>query len=121
MVLGRTPLPAAVLALLLLAAPAAAHKGEKHGAEPVATAPAELQGSAPPAGVDLRQLRGPLLLLSADDDRFGTAATARAIARQVPGSRLIIYRTGGHIFLGHQRDSAAEIARFVREHSKGRM
>ena len=70
-----------------------------------------------PAGADFRQLRAPLLLLSADDDRFETAATARAIARQVPGSRLIIYPTGGHIFLGHQRDSADAIARLVREHS----
>ena len=33
-----------------------------------------------PARVDLRQLRVPLLLLSADDDRFGTAPTARAIS-----------------------------------------
>ena len=70
-----------------------------------------------PARVDFSQLRVPLLLLSAGDDRFGTAPTARAIARQVPGSRLIIYATGGHIFLGHQPDSAAETARFVREHS----
>lgn len=70
-----------------------------------------------PARVDFRQLRVPLLLLSAEDDGFGTAPTARAIARQAPGSRLIIYPTGGHIFLGHQRDSAAETARFVRKHS----
>lgn len=71
-----------------------------------------------PADVDFSQLRVPLLLLSADDDRFGTAPTARAIARQVPGSRLIIYPSGGHIFLGHQRDSAAEIAGFVAKHSR---
>jgi 2-hydroxy-6-oxonona-2,4-dienedioate hydrolase len=70
-----------------------------------------------PAEVDFSRLRVPLLLLSADDDRFGTAPTARAIARRVPGSRLIIYPTGGHIFLGHQRDSGAEISRFVRAHS----
>jgi 2-hydroxy-6-oxonona-2,4-dienedioate hydrolase len=69
-----------------------------------------------PAQVDFRQLRVPLLILSAADDRFGTAATARAIARRVPSSRLIVYPTGGHIFLGHQQDSAAEIARFIRDH-----
>ena len=69
-----------------------------------------------PARVDFTQLRVPLLVLSADDDRFGTAPTARAIARQVPGSRLIIYPTGGHIFLGHQDDSALATARFVRAH-----
>ena len=69
-----------------------------------------------PARVDFGQLSVPLLLLSADDDRFGTAPTARAIARQVPGSRLVIYPTGGHILVGHQKDSATETARFVRDH-----
>lgn len=72
-----------------------------------------------PARSDFRQLRVPVLLLSAADDRFGTALTTRAIARQVPGSRLVIYPTGGHIFLGHQEESAAEIARFVRDHQPG--
>ncbi len=71
-----------------------------------------------PAEVDFSRLRVPLLLLSAEDDRFGTAPTSRAIARRVPGSRLIIYPSGGHIFLGVQQDSGAEIGRFVREHSE---
>lgn len=70
-----------------------------------------------PARVDFSRLRVPLLLLSADDDRFGTAPTARAIARRVPGSRLVVYPAGGHIFLGHQQDSAREVARFVRIHA----
>ena len=70
-----------------------------------------------PARVDFQQLRVPLLILSATDDRFGTAATARAIARRVPAARLVIYPTGGHIFLGHQSESAAETARFVRDHA----
>jgi 2-hydroxy-6-oxonona-2,4-dienedioate hydrolase len=71
-----------------------------------------------PARVDFRQLRVPLLLLSADDDRFNTGPTARAIARQVPGSQLIIYPTGGHIFLGRQEDSAMNTARFIRAHQR---
>jgi pimeloyl-ACP methyl ester carboxylesterase len=75
---------------------------------------AELAGH--PARVDFSKLRVPLLIMSASDDRFGTAATARAIARQVPGSRLVLYPAGGHIFLGHQKDSAAETARFGRSH-----
>lgn len=69
-----------------------------------------------PARIDFRRLRVPLLLLSAEDDRFGTAPTARAISAQVPGSKLVIYPTGGHIFLGHQEDSADETVRFVRAH-----
>lgn len=69
-----------------------------------------------PASINLGQLRVPLLVLSANDDRFGTAATARAIARQVPGSKLVVYATGGHIFVGHQRDFSAETAKFIRAH-----
>lgn len=71
-----------------------------------------------PARVDFGRLRMPLLILSASDDRFGTASTARAMAKRVPGSRLVIYPSGGHIFLGHQQDSAAEVAQFVREHAR---
>ena len=71
-----------------------------------------------PAPIDFIRLRVPLLILSAEDDRFGTAPTARAIARQVPGARLVIYPSGGHIFLGRQSESAAETARFVREHRR---
>jgi 2-hydroxy-6-oxonona-2,4-dienedioate hydrolase len=70
-----------------------------------------------PARVHFSKLRVPLLSLSAEDDRFGTAATARAITRQVRGARLVVYPAGGHIFLGRQADSAAEIAQFVRKHS----
>ena len=70
-----------------------------------------------PARVDFSRMRVPLLLLSAEDDRFGTAPTAQAIARRVPGSQLVVYPTGGHIFLGRQPDSAREVARFVRAHT----
>ena len=71
-----------------------------------------------PAPVDFTRLRVPMLILSAEDDRFGTAPTARAIARQVPAARLVIYPTGGHIFAGRQQSSSAEIAAFIRAHSR---
>lgn len=69
-----------------------------------------------PARVDFTRLRVPLLVLSADDDRFGTAPTARAIAGQVAGARLVIYPSGGHILVGRQEDSAAETWRFIQRH-----
>jgi len=71
-----------------------------------------------PARIDFRDLRVPLLIVSADDDRFGTATTARFIARQVPTAKLVIYPTGGHIFLGHDADAAQEIAAFVARHAR---
>lgn len=75
---------------------------------------AELAGH--PARVDFRALRVPVLIVSAEDDRFGTAATSRAIARQVPGARLILFSSGGHIFLGHDAEAARAVAEFVHIH-----
>lgn len=70
-----------------------------------------------PARVDFRRLRVPTLIISAQDDRFGTAGTAVAIARQTPSSELLMFRSGGHVLLGHDRESARAIAQFVRQHS----
>ena len=72
---------------------------------------ARLAGS--PARADFRLIAVPTLVISVEDDRFGTAATSRDIAAAVPGARLVIYPSGGHIWLGHDDDVSGEIARFV--------
>ncbi len=59
----------------------------------------------------------PTLILSCEDDLFGTAATARLLAERIAGSELIIYPTGGHIWLGHDDDVADRIAAFIRSAS----
>lgn len=56
----------------------------------------------------------PTLVLSCEDDLFGTAATARLLAERIPDADLTVYRTGGHIWLGHDDDFADRIASFVR-------
>jgi 2-hydroxy-6-oxonona-2,4-dienedioate hydrolase len=61
----------------------------------------------------------PTLILSAEDDLFGTAGTARLLAERIPGARLVIYPEGGHIWLGHDADVAEEIAAFVRPQTEG--
>lgn len=70
-----------------------------------------------PAQVDFRTLRTPTLIISAEDDRFGTAGTAKAIAAQLPSARMRLFPTGGHVLLGHDGESAHEIQRFVKAHS----
>jgi pimeloyl-ACP methyl ester carboxylesterase len=70
-----------------------------------------------PAPVDFSRIAVPTLVISVEDDRFGTAATARHIAGQVPGARLVIYPSGGHIWLGHDEEVADEVARFVAAHA----
>ena len=69
-----------------------------------------------PARVDFRRLAIPTLIISAEDDRFGTAGTAKAIARQMPSSELLVFPNGGHVLLGHDEASARAIARFVKQH-----
>ena len=55
----------------------------------------------------------PTLLLSCEDDLFGTADTARRLADRIPGATLKIWPDGGHIWLGHDEDVTREIAAFV--------
>ena len=70
--------------------------------------------SGHPADIDLSAITSPTLLISTEDDRFGTAATVRTIASRLPSAQLILYPTGGHIWLGHDDEVADEIAAFVR-------
>lgn len=64
----------------------------------------------------LQSLRVPTLVISSEDDLYRTSANARAIARQVPGSRLVVYPTGGHLFVGHNREVTDSVTMFLREH-----
>jgi len=69
-----------------------------------------------PARVDFTKIKVPTLVISVEDDRFGTAATARDIAAAVPGAKLVIYPHGGHIWVGHDAEVWREVAAFVRAH-----
>lgn len=66
-----------------------------------------------PALTDFTRIRVPTLVVSVEDDRFGTAATAREIAAKVPNCRLVIYPSGGHIWLGHDAEVADEVHEFL--------
>jgi 2-hydroxy-6-oxonona-2,4-dienedioate hydrolase len=66
-----------------------------------------------PAPIDFAAIRVPTLILSAQDDRFGTAATARTLATAIPGARLVIYPHGGHIWVGHDAEVANRIAAHI--------
>jgi 2-hydroxy-6-oxonona-2,4-dienedioate hydrolase len=67
-----------------------------------------------PAEIDFAGIEVPTLILSAEDDLFGTAETARLVAAAIPRSRVVIYPDGGHIWLGRDAEVAREIAAFVR-------
>ena len=55
----------------------------------------------------------PTLILSCEDDLFGTAETARLLADRIPGARLVVYPEGGHIWLGHDADLSRDIREFI--------
>ncbi len=56
----------------------------------------------------------PILTISDEDDRFGTASRAKYIAANVPDGRAIIFPTGGHALVDHYADALREIASFLR-------
>lgn len=66
-----------------------------------------------PARMDFSRIAAPTLVISVEDDRFGTARTARDIAATMSDVRLVVYPTGGHIWIGHDDEVASEISRFV--------
>ena len=70
-----------------------------------------------PSPIAYEQIAAPTLILSCEDDLFGTADTARLLAARIPGARLTVYPTGGHIWLGHDDDIADAVAAFVRQPS----
>ncbi len=61
----------------------------------------------------IEKIACPVLTISAEDDRFGTASRAKYIAANVPDGRAIIFPTGGHALVGHYADALREITSFL--------
>jgi 2-hydroxy-6-oxonona-2,4-dienedioate hydrolase len=64
---------------------------------------------------DLEQIRVPTLLISAEDDLYGTYPSARYTATHIPGARFVGYSTGGHLLLGHWKEASSKVVTFLRE------
>jgi 2-hydroxy-6-oxonona-2,4-dienedioate hydrolase len=62
----------------------------------------------------IEKITCPVLTISAEDDRFGTAIRSREIATKVADGRAIIFPTGGHALVGHYADAMREITSFLR-------
>lgn len=73
----------------------------------------DMRLASDPAPAAVETIRLPTLAVSVEDDRFGTADAARYLASQVEGARLVVYPSGGHIWLGHDVALFAEIAAFL--------
>lgn len=66
-----------------------------------------------PSAPDLpiEQLRMPVMMISAEDDPYWTAAVVRYSAQRLPTAKLLVFDTGGHVLLGqdaHVRDAVTQ-------------
>lgn len=61
----------------------------------------------------IRSIRCPVLAISAEDDGFGTAARARAIARAARAGKALIFPTGGHALVGRHDEALDAVSAFL--------
>jgi pimeloyl-ACP methyl ester carboxylesterase len=69
-----------------------------------------------PKPMKLERIVAPTFVASLEDDRFETAPAARHIANSVLGAELVIYPSGGHVWIGRNDDLFARIDGFLRKH-----
>jgi 2-hydroxy-6-oxonona-2,4-dienedioate hydrolase len=62
---------------------------------------------------DLEKIMAPTFVFSVEDDLYGTYECARYTAEHIPNARFVGYPTGGHLWVGHQREVFSEIAAFL--------
>lgn len=84
---------------------------------PVSERARGLLNDAAQAGVaqpmPIQSIVAPTLAISLEDDLFGTADAARHIAATVQDARLVIYPSGGHVWIGHDAEVFEEIDAFL--------
>lgn len=66
-----------------------------------------------PAAVEFESIRTPTLILTTENDGYGTPIGARSAARRTPGARLVTYPDGGHVWVGHHSEVWSEVERFL--------
>ena len=61
----------------------------------------------------LGQITAPTLIITARDDLFNTLPAAEFTASKIPGARLVVCDTGGHLLVGHEPEVRATIRDFL--------
>ena len=64
---------------------------------------------------ELERINVPTMAISCADDLFGTYDGARYTADHIRGARFVGYPSGGHLWVGHQREVTHEIVNFLRD------
>jgi 2-hydroxy-6-oxonona-2,4-dienedioate hydrolase len=70
---------------------------------------------------ELERLKTPTLVVSIENDLFRIHEASRYAAQRIPGARLVSFPTGGHLWVGRQKEVVAEIGAFLsaREEPRG--
>ncbi|MEY9199277.1 2-hydroxy-6-oxonona-2,4-dienedioate hydrolase [Sinorhizobium fredii] len=61
----------------------------------------------------LEQIAAPTLVVSAQDDLFNTLPAAKFAAASIPGAKLVVYDTGGHLLVGHGEKVKKAVSDFL--------
>ncbi len=72
-----------------------------------------LDGASRLTELPLETIAAPTLLVSARDDQFNTLPAAQFAAGKIPGAKLIVYESGGHLLVGHSQEVRAEVRAFL--------
>ncbi len=61
----------------------------------------------------LERITTPTLVISARDDLYITLPAAEHLAEHIPGAKLVVLDSGGHLMVGHGREVEGAIADFL--------
>lgn len=61
----------------------------------------------------LEKIAAPTLLVSARDDLFNTLPAAEFAAGKIPGAKLIVYDSGGHLLVGRSQQVRTDVRKFL--------
>lgn len=53
--------------------------------------------------------------MSVEDDLYNTYSGARYTAAHIRGAQFVGYATGGHLWVGHQKEVWSEVMRFLKK------
>jgi 2-hydroxy-6-oxonona-2,4-dienedioate hydrolase len=66
-----------------------------------------------PSVFPLERINAPTLVISAQDDILAPHSWSRLVSDKIPGAKLIVHTTGGHLLLGHTKSHRQKLRNFL--------
>ena len=63
----------------------------------------------------VERIEAPTLVISVEDDLYGTFEPARYTAERIPNARFLRFPTGGHLWVGHHDEISSAVVAFLSE------